>query len=153
MLVSEKITCISTYSSRPRFGSYTGSKSSFTSLSTSKSHSLVKDTAKFSGSTWRFSAGGKAATPPIPGLCFQGNSMFLYSLLKSAANADLELMSAVIAMVHVLFVSIKLLSVNIMLLDYSFGKFHLWQSSPALIYSRTSSPHLSSLVMRANHTS
>ena len=140
MLVSEKITCISAYSIRPRFGSYTGSRSSFTSLSTSKSHSLVKDTTKFFGSTWRFSvalvtkknnylpgicgaAGGKAATPPIPGLCFQGKSVFLYSLLKSAANADLKLMSAVIAMVHVLFVSIKLLSVNIMLLDYSFGNF------------------------------
>ena len=88
MLVSEKITCISSCSSLgrsyPRFGSYTGSKSSFTSLSTSKSHNLVKDTTKCSGSTWRFSvalvtkkneylpgiceaAGGKAATPPIPG--------------------------------------------------------------------------------------
>ena len=143
MLVSEKITCISSCSSlgrsHPRFGSYTGSKSSFTSLSTSKSHNLVKDTTKFSGSTWRFSvalvtkknkylpgiceaAGGKAATPPIAGFCFQGNSMFLYSFLKSAANAVLKLITAVIAMAHVLFVSIKLLSVNIMLLDDSFGK-------------------------------
>ena len=48
--------------------------------------------------------------------------MFLYFLLKSAANAVLKLMSAVIAIAHVLFVSIKLLSVNIMLLEYSFGK-------------------------------
>ena len=31
-------------------------------------------------------------------------------------------MSAVIAIAHVLFVSIKLLSVSIMLLEYSFGK-------------------------------
>ena len=42
--------------------------------------------------------------------------MFLYSLLKSAANAVLKLMSAVIATAHVLFVSIKSLSVSIMLL-------------------------------------
>ena len=48
--------------------------------------------------------------------------MFLYSLLKSAANAVLKLMSAVIAIAHVLFVSIKSLSVSIMLLEYSFGK-------------------------------
>ena len=48
--------------------------------------------------------------------------MFLYSLLKSAANAVLKLMSAVIATAHVLFVSMKSLSVSIMLLEYSFGK-------------------------------
>ena len=48
--------------------------------------------------------------------------MFLYSLLKSAANAVLKLMSAVIAIAHVLFVSIKSMSVSIMLLEYSFGK-------------------------------
>ena len=48
--------------------------------------------------------------------------MFLYSLLKSAANAVLKLMTAVIAIAHVLFVSIKPLSVKIMLLEYSFGK-------------------------------
>ena len=60
--------------------------------------------------------------PPIPGLCFHRNSMFLYSLLKSAANAVLKLMSAVIAIADVLFVSIKSLSVSIMLLEYSFGK-------------------------------
>ena len=48
--------------------------------------------------------------------------MFLYSLLKSAANAVLKLMSAVIAIAHVLFVSMKSLSVSIMLLEYSFGK-------------------------------
>ena len=125
--------------SRPLFGSYTGSESSFTSLSTRKSFNLVKDKTRFSGSTCRFSvarvtkkhryfpgicdaAGGKAATPPIPGLCFQGNSMFLYSLLKSAANAVLKLMSAVIAIAHVLSVSMKALSVSIMLREYSFGK-------------------------------
>ena len=48
--------------------------------------------------------------------------MILYSLLKSAANAVLKLMSAVIAIAHVLFVSLKSLSVKIMLLEYSFGK-------------------------------
>ena len=142
MLVSETITCISAYSScgcsRPRLGSYTGSESFFTSLSTTKSLSLVKDKTKFSESTCRFSvalvakkhkdfpgiceaAGGMAATPPIPGLCFQF-FLFLYSLLKSAANAVLKLMSAVIAIAHVLFLSIKLLSVNVMLVEYSFGK-------------------------------
>ena len=50
--------------------------------------------------------------------------MFLYSLLKSAANAALKLMSSVIAIAHVLFVSIKSLSVNIMLLEYSFSKLN-----------------------------
>ena len=48
--------------------------------------------------------------------------MCLYFLLQSAANAVLKRMSAVIAIAHVLFVSIKLLSVNIMLLEYYFGK-------------------------------
>ena len=48
--------------------------------------------------------------------------MFLYSLLKSAANAVLKLMSAVIAIAPVLSVSMKSLSVSIMLLEYSFGK-------------------------------
>ena len=51
--------------------------------------------------------------------------MFLYSLLKSAANAVLKLMSAVIAIAHFLFVKMKSLSVNIMLLEYSFGKLNL----------------------------
>ena len=40
-------------------------------------------------------------------LNFQRNSMFLYSLLKSAANAVLKLTFAVIAIAHVPFVSIK----------------------------------------------
>ena len=48
--------------------------------------------------------------------------MFLYSLSKSAANAVLKLMSAVIAIAHVLSVSMKSLSVSIMLLEYSFDK-------------------------------
>ena len=141
ILVSANITCVSAYSShgcsRLLFRFYFGSESSFTSLSTRKSLNLGKEKTRFSGSTCRFSvtlvtkkhkyfpgfldaAGGNAATPYIPGLCFQRNFMFLYSLLKSAANAVLKLMSAVIAIAHVLFVSIKF--VNIMLLEYSFGK-------------------------------
>ena len=48
--------------------------------------------------------------------------MFLYSLLKSAPNAVLKLMSAVIAIEHVLSVSMKSLFVSIMLLEYPFGK-------------------------------
>ena len=48
--------------------------------------------------------------------------MFLYSILKSAANAVLKLMTALIAIAHVLFVSMKLHFVNIMLLEYSFGE-------------------------------
>ena len=48
--------------------------------------------------------------------------MFLYALLTSAANVVLKIMSAVIAIAHVLFVSMKSLCVNIMLLEYSFGK-------------------------------
>ena len=46
--------------------------------------------------------------------------MFLYSLFKTAANAVLKLMSAVIATAQDLFVKEK--SVSIMLLEYSFGK-------------------------------
>ena len=47
--------------------------------------------------------------------------MFLYSLLKFAANAVLKFMSAVIAIAHVLFVGMKSLSISNMLLEYSFG--------------------------------
>ena len=125
--------------SRPLFGSYRGSESSFTSLSTRKSLNLVKDRTRFSGSTCRFSVArvtkkhryfpvsvtppeARLLRPPTPGLFFHRNSMFLYSLLKSAANAVLKLMSAVIANAHVLFVSMKSLSVSIMLLEYSFVK-------------------------------
>ena len=42
--------------------------------------------------------------------------------LKSAANAVLKLMSAVIAIAHVLFVSMKSLSFSNILVEYSFGK-------------------------------
>ena len=45
-------------------------------------------------------------------------------LSYSAANAVLKLMSAVIAIAHVLFVSMKSLSVNIMLHEYSFGRLN-----------------------------
>ena len=143
--------------SRPLFGSYTGSESSFTSFSTRKSRSLVKDKTRFSGSTCRFSvarvtkknryfpgicdaAGGKAATPPTPGLCYQRHSIFLYSLLKSAANAALKLMSAVIAIAPVLFVSMKSLSVCIMLLEYSFDKLKHDLTTSLMSSSLGSSP-------------
>ena len=49
-------------------------------------------------------------------------SLILYFFLKSAANAVLKLISAVFAIAHVQFVSIKLLSVSVMLLEYSFGE-------------------------------
>ena len=107
--------------------------------STRRSFSLVSERAHSSGFTCCLSvalvtkknnylpgiceaAESKAATSSIPGLCFHRNSMFLYSLSKSAANAVSKLMSAVIAIAHFLFVSIKLLSVFIMVLCYSFGK-------------------------------
>ena len=48
--------------------------------------------------------------------------MFLCSLLKSAAYAVLKLMSAMIAIAHVLSVSMKSLSVSIKLLENSFSK-------------------------------
>ena len=55
--------------------------------------------------------GGKAATP---------RKIFLYSLFKSTASAVLKFMSAVIDTAIVLFVSIKSLTVSIMLLECSF---------------------------------
>ena len=61
--------------------------------------------------------GGSAIIPPTPGLCFHKNSMFLYSLLKSAASAVLKLTSAVIAIAHVCSVSMKSLSVMTILFE------------------------------------
>ena len=58
-------------------------------------------------------AGCKADSTPTPGLFFHKNSIFLCSLLKSAANADLKLISEVIAIAHGLCVNIKLLSVRV----------------------------------------
>ena len=52
----------------------------------------------------------------------KGTLCFCILSLQSAANAVLKLISAVIAIGHVLFVIIKSLSVNIMLFEYSFGK-------------------------------
>ena len=66
--------------------------------------------------------------------------MFLYSLLKSAANAVLKLMSAVIAIAYVLFVSMKSLSVSIMLLEYSFGKLKYDSTTLPMSGSLGSSP-------------
>ena len=45
-----------------------------------------------------------------------------FNLSKSAAKAVLKRMSVVIAIAPVLFVSLKLLSVSILLLEYLFGK-------------------------------
>ena len=59
--------------------------------------------------------------------------MFLYSLLKSAANAVLKLMSAVIAIAHVLFVNMKSLSVSIMLIEYTFGKLKYDSNYPPYV--------------------
>ena len=120
MLVSEMIMCISAYSfrgcSRPWFGSYTGRESSFSSLSTRKTFSLVKDRTKSSGSTCCFFVAlVNKKHRYFPGTCLLRNrrrqgcytsysSSFLprkfyifYILLKSAAIAFLKLMSALIA--------------------------------------------------------
>ena len=147
MLVSENITCTSAYNSRgcslPLILDRTlEAKAPSRPFPQGSPSASSKTRLGFLGSTCCFSvalvtrkhkyfpgicdtAGGKAATPPIPGLCFQRNSTFLYSLLKSAASAVLKLMSAVIATAHVLFVSMKSLSVSIMLLEYSFGKIKI----------------------------
>ena len=148
MLVSEKITCISAYSSqgcsRTLFRSHAGNKSSFTPLSTKNSPILFRNKTESLWSTCCFSvalvtkkhkyfpgfceaADGKTAISPTPGICFQNNLvfvsiMFWYSLLKSAANAVLNLMSVVKAIAHVLSVSKKSRSVSIMLLECSLGK-------------------------------
>ena len=49
--------------------------------------------------------------------------MFLYSLLKFAASAVLKIIPAVIAIAHVLSLSIKSLSVSFNLLEISLGRF------------------------------
>ena len=116
MSVSENITCTSAYNSLgcsfPLLGSYTGNEREVTPLSTKKSLSRVKANTKLFGSTCFLSValvtrkykyfpgiydatGGSAIIPPTPGLCFHKNSMFLYSLLKSAASAVLKLTSCV----------------------------------------------------------
>ena len=61
--------------------------------------------------------GGSAIIPPTLSLCFHENSIFLYFLLKSAVSAVLKLTSAVIAIAHVRSVSMKSLSVKIMLFE------------------------------------
>ena len=62
--------------------------------------------------------GGSAAIPPSPGLCLNRNSTFWYSLLKSASNLDLKLMSAVMQIALVLFDRMKSLSVIMMFSEY-----------------------------------
>ena len=56
--------------------------------------------------------GGSAIISSTPGLCFHKNLIFLCSFLKSAAGAVLKFKSAVIAIAHVLSVSIKSLCHN-----------------------------------------
>ena len=56
--------------------------------------------------------------------------MFFYFLLKSVNNAVLKLISPLRAMAHVLSVSIKSLSVSIMLLEYSLGKLNYDSTLP-----------------------
>ena len=143
MSVSENIICTSAYNSLgcsfPLLGSYTGNEREVTPLSTKKSLSRVKANTKLFGSTCCLSValvtrkhkyfpgicdatGSSAIIPPTPGLCFHKNSMFLYSLLKSAASAVLKLTSAVIAIAHLHSVSMKSLSVMTILFEKWFGR-------------------------------
>ena len=63
--------------------------------------------------------GSSAIIPSLTDLGFHKNSIFLYFLLKSAASAVvLKLTSAVIAIAHVRSVSIKSLSLTMMLFEY-----------------------------------
>ena len=133
MSVSENITCTRAYNSLgcsfPLLGLYTGKEREVTSLSTRKSLSLVKTSTRFSGFTCCLSmalvtrkhkyfpdicdATGDSATSLLyqASVSMHENTIFLYSLLKSAASAVLKLTSAVIAIAHVRSVSMKSLSV------------------------------------------
>ena len=105
-----------------------------TPLPTGKSLRRVKASTKLSGFTCCLlvalatrkhiyfpdicdATGGSAIIPPTPSLYFHKNSIFLYFLLKSAVSAVLKLTSAVIAIAHVRSVSMKSLSVKIMLFE------------------------------------
>ena len=131
MSVSENITSTRAYSSLGcnflLLGSQTGKERELTFLSTRKSLIRVKASTKFSGFTCCLSValvtrkhkyfpgicdatGGSAIIPPTPNL--HKNSIFLYSLFKSAASAVLKLTSAFIAIAHVSSVSMKSLSVT-----------------------------------------
>ena len=122
----------------PLFGSYTGIETSTIPLSIMKSRSLVSANITCSGTIVFLSLtlvtrkqrylpgtcatdGGSAAMPPSPGLCLNRNSTFWYSLLKSASNLDLKLMSAVMQIALVLFDRMKSLSVIMMFSEYSLG--------------------------------
>ena len=122
----------------PLFGSYTGIETSTIPLSIMKSRSLVSANITCSESIVFLSLtlvtrkqrylpgtcatdGGSAAMPPSPGLCLNRNSTFWYSLLKSASNLDLKLMSAVMQIALVLFDRMKSLSVIMMFSEYSLG--------------------------------
>ena len=110
----------------------------FTPLSTRKSVNLVRDKAKLSASKccsaaalvtrkrkyfsdFSYSVRDKAATPPKASLCFHKNTRFLYAQ-KIATGAVLKLISALMAVAHVLFSSRKSLSVCVMLPECPLGK-------------------------------
>ena len=76
--------------------------------------------------------------------------MFLYSLLKSAANAVLKFKSAVTAIAHILFESMKSLSVKIMLLEYAFGKLK-YDSTTLPVSGFLGSSPVSASKSRASH--
>ena len=61
--------------------------------------------------------------PPIPGFP-QELYVLVLSPPKSAVNAVLKLISAVIAIAHILSVNIKSISVSISLSEYSLGKLN-----------------------------
>ena len=65
---------------------------------------------------------GSAIIPSTPGLCFPKNSIFLNSLLESAASGVLKPTSAVFSMGHMRLLSIKSQSITTMLLEYWIDK-------------------------------
>ena len=101
MLVSEKFTCISAYSSRgfsrPRIGSYTGSESYFTSLSSRNSISFVKDKIRFSGSTCCFSVALVTKKHKFfPGICDAAggkNARLLFLVFASKGHLSFSISS------------------------------------------------------------
>ena len=149
--------------SLPLFGSYTGIETSVIPLSIMKSRNLVSANITCSGSIVFLSLtlvtrkhrylpgtcatdGGSAAIPPSPGLCLNRNSTFWYSLLKSASNLDLKLMSAVMQIALVLFDRMKSLSVIMMFSEYSLGISNFVLKFRPIVGSGSSSSSSNSLV-------
>ena len=147
----------------PLFGSYTGIETSVIPFSIMKSRSLVSANITCSGSIVFLSLtlvtrkhrylpgncaadGGSAAIPPSPGLCLNRYSTFWYSLLKSASNLDLKLMSAVMQIALVLFDRMKSLSVIMMFSEYSLGISNFVLKFRPMVGSGSSSSSSNSLV-------